>query len=267
MGTKIILSAIIEPREPNTTIEHLKHLLGSLGHCDWRVAEQVETAPVTGLSNMLWLSVPLGDGLFSLVDSPGTLPRRNLLAKEVDSLRQRAVCVELAGHYPEKHVHGAPLYAADPRFAEAMAARAGFRVNPLGLVVTQRERPGRREETWLKLAGPADLFCEIYACTDGQVNETAAPRYRREFAGFPMLEFDPGVFGFTQDVSSRESAAGCPCFATEDDLYRLWWNWPKPEEREWHSPMTRFFVTQHPHDKAIFESEQIEALVKFLGEL
>ncbi len=59
-----------------------------------------------------------------------------------------------------------------------------------------------------------------------------------------MLEFDPGVFGFTEDVSRRDAPEGCPAFATASGRYRLCWNWPNVAEREWYAGMSRFFVVE-----------------------
>jgi len=69
-------------------------------------------------------------------------------------------------------------------------------------------------------------------------------RCYREFPEFPVLEFDPAVFGFTEDVSRRDAPEGCPAFATASGRFRLCWNWPNVAEREWYAGMSRFFVVE-----------------------
>ena len=66
----------------------------------------------------------------------------------------------------------------------------------------------------------------------------------REFPEFPILDFDPAVFGFTEDVSTRDAPEGCPAFATASGRFRLCWNWPHPAEREWYAEMSRFFIVE-----------------------
>jgi DNA-binding CsgD family transcriptional regulator len=82
-------------------------------------------------------------------------------------------------------------------------------------------------------------------------NASANDEYRkvtgrcyREFPEFPILEFDPAVFGFTEDVSRRDAPEGCPAFATASGRFRLCWNWPNVAEREWYAGMSRFFVVE-----------------------
>ncbi len=71
-------------------------------------------------------------------------------------------------------------------------------------------------------------------------------RCYREFPEFPIIDFDPAVFGFTEDVSTRDAPEGCPAFATASGRYRLCWNWPNVAEREWYAGMSRFFIVE-PH--------------------
>lgn len=96
----------------------------------------------------------------------------------------------------------------------------------------------------------------------------------REFLEFPVLPFDPSIFGFTRDASSSASPAGCPCFTTEDDQFRLWWNWPHPGERAWYGSMSHFFITRRgtsgvhdPLDRnpiELFKTESLSDLVRHL---
>ena len=95
-----------------------------------------------------------------------------------------------------------------------------------------------------------------------------------EFVEFPIMPFDPAIFGFIKDVSSASSPTGCPSFATDDDAYRLWWNWPHVEEREWYASMSQFFITRpspsgkhdpQDHDPLIlFKTENLADLVRHL---
>ncbi len=55
-------------------------------------------------------------------------------------------------------------------------------------------------------------------------------RYQQVFPGFPPLEFDPTTLGFVNDVSWQHEV--CPAFETEDNMLRLWVNYPDPDERE-----------------------------------
>lgn len=103
--------------------------------------------------------------------------------------------------------------------------------------------------------------------TDPMMNRSSKQRkiYGRcyqEFPDFPILEFDPAVFGFLRDVSSRRAPASCPAFETEDGNFCLWWNWPAPEEREWHTPMNRFFITE----KKPRNDPSCDAMVRFATE-
>lgn len=67
-------------------------------------------------------------------------------------------------------------------------------------------------------------------------------RCYKEFPEFPILPFDSAAHGFPVDVSSKDDPVQCPAFETADGAYRLYCNWPAPEEREWYPPMTRFFI-------------------------
>lgn len=69
-------------------------------------------------------------------------------------------------------------------------------------------------------------------------------RCYRAFPEFPILDFDPAVFGFSEDVSTRDAPEGCPAFATASGQLRLCWNWPHPAEREWYAGMSRFFIVE-----------------------
>lgn len=82
---------------------------------------------------------------------------------------------------------------------------------------------------------------------------------------FPILPFDPAVFGFS-DVSNVEHARQCPCFASGE--YHLWWNWPYVAAREWCVPMDLFFITTgDPFDldaPVVFQTESYTELVRHL---
>lgn len=69
-------------------------------------------------------------------------------------------------------------------------------------------------------------------------------RCYREFPEFPILDFDPAIFGFTEDVSTRDAPEGCPAFATASGRFRLCWNWPNVAEREWYAGFSRFFIVE-----------------------
>lgn len=88
----------------------------------------------------------------------------------------------------------------------------------------------------------------------------------REYPEFPILPFNPAVFGFSDDRSDHEHARQCPCFAAGEHV--LWWNWPEPETREWCTPMTRFIITRGaPSDSeaaVVFEAEEHSDLVRHL---
>jgi hypothetical protein len=88
----------------------------------------------------------------------------------------------------------------------------------------------------------------------------------REYPEFPILPFDPAAFGFADDCSDSDCHRKCPCFASGEFL--LWWNWPQPEEREWNTPMTRFFITAGERDnldaKVLFQAETYRDLVRHL---
>jgi hypothetical protein len=98
----------------------------------------------------------------------------------------------------------------------------------------------------------------------------------KEFQEFPVLRFDPNVFGFVVDSSDRDCSMKCPMFATESGRFQLWWNWPKPEEREMIEPMARFAITEgyrvgmtngmrdDRFDNLHFKTESIADLVKHL---
>jgi DNA-binding CsgD family transcriptional regulator len=82
-------------------------------------------------------------------------------------------------------------------------------------------------------------------------NASANDEYRkitgrcyREFPEFPILDFDPAIFGFTEDVSTRDAPEGCPAFATASGRFRLCWNWPEVAEREWYAGFSRFFIVE-----------------------
>ncbi len=96
----------------------------------------------------------------------------------------------------------------------------------------------------------------------------------KAFVEFPILPFDPAIFGFTKDVSRSSSPAGCPSFATEDDAYRLWLNWPEVAEREWYADWSRYFITHRDenggHDPIsrepilVFKTQNLPELVRHL---
>ena len=88
----------------------------------------------------------------------------------------------------------------------------------------------------------------------------------KAFPEFPVLPFDPAVFGFTEDLSDPTALRQCPCFAAGDRL--LWWNWPRPQERELYAPLARYFITQGPANDldaaVLFEAETLADLVGHL---
>lgn len=88
----------------------------------------------------------------------------------------------------------------------------------------------------------------------------------RAYPEFPILPFDPAIFGFTVDSSDREHERQCPCFSSGE--YHLWWNWPYTAAREWCVPMTLFFITAgSPADLdalVVFQTESYPELIQHL---
>jgi hypothetical protein len=107
------------------------------------------------------------------------------------------------------------------------------------------------------------------SANDGYRNITG--RCYREFPEFPILDFDPAVFGFTEDVSSRDAPEGCPAFATASGRFRLCWNWPHAAKREWYAGMSRFFIVEPttlpvanaPEDIPSYVARSAEGVVHF----
>lgn len=88
----------------------------------------------------------------------------------------------------------------------------------------------------------------------------------KAYPEFPILPFDPAVFGFTVDRSDPAALRQCPCFAAGE--YLLWWNWTRPEERELYAPLSRFFITKGLPDDldapVLFQADTLPDLVRHL---
>lgn len=92
-------------------------------------------------------------------------------------------------------------------------------------------------------------------------------RCYREYAEFPLIPFDPAIFGFTEDRSDQQHARQCPCFVANGG-HVLWWNWPEPATREWCTPMSQFVITRGAPDdvdaEVVFHAEAYSDLVRHL---
>ncbi len=153
---KIMISAIVTPRDESVTLESLQDALRRLGSANFTFTAEVEASSIEGLTREIWLYLSNDDEEpYIQVSGPGKTAGKGLSQREADELRAMGVCTEFRAEYPSSDKYGAPSYANDDEFAAGVVGEHLFKVNTDGLTVHAEDRGDDGcDQIWLKIVLP-----------------------------------------------------------------------------------------------------------------
>lgn len=162
---KIVLGFELAPTDDSVTPDSIKEALAKLGNLSVFTQAEIVVEPVLDVpqKEVVIYIHPDDEEPYLLVSGCGEIDGRELIPNEVETIGYHGICTKFYAEYPRPDRYGAPLYASNDVFAEAVvAADHGFVVSYEGLEVqTQATGDDSSERIWLTIVIPEALHAEL----------------------------------------------------------------------------------------------------------
>ena len=164
---KIVLGFELVPTDDSVTLDSIKEALAKLGNLSFFTQAEIVIEPVLDVAHkeVVIYVHPDDEEPYLLVSECGEDEGRELTPNEVETIGFHGICTKFYAEYPRPDRYGAPLYASNNAFAEAVvAADHGFVVSYEGLEVNTRSSgDDSSERIWLTIVIHEALHAELTA--------------------------------------------------------------------------------------------------------